>query len=80
MDNVIDLSDSSNEDVLMQKVVVHDSALLFSSKSYIKHELKDQHRHLCLQYRNASSMEEAEIRYLAIKAWWASLNVQVRTV
>jgi hypothetical protein len=39
-------------------------------KSYIKHELQDQHRHLCLQYRNASSIEEAETRYLAIKAWW----------
>ena len=39
------------------------------TKSYIKHELQDQHRHLCLQYWNASSMEEAETRYLAIKAW-----------
>ena len=44
------------------------------TKSYIKHELQDQHRHLCLQYRNASSMSEAETRYLAIKAWWASSN------
>jgi hypothetical protein len=44
------------------------------TKSYIKHELQDQHRHLCLQYRNASSMAEAETRYLAIKAWWASSN------
>ena len=26
------------------------------TKSYIKHELQDQHKHLCLQYRNASSM------------------------
>jgi hypothetical protein len=38
-------------------------------KSYIKHELQDQHRYLCLQYRNASSMAEAETRYLTIKAW-----------
>jgi hypothetical protein len=44
------------------------------TKSYIKHELQDQHRHLCLQYRNASSIEEAETRYLTIKAWWASSN------
>jgi hypothetical protein len=44
------------------------------TKSYIKPELQDQHRHLCLQYRNASSIQEAETRYLAIKAWWASSN------
>src|ERR1700738_5149125 len=44
------------------------------TKAYIKHEVQDQHRHLCLQYRNASSMQEAETRYLAIKAWWASSN------
>ena len=44
------------------------------TKLYIKHELQDQHKHLCLQYRNASSMAEAETRYLAIKAWWASSN------
>jgi hypothetical protein len=44
------------------------------TQSYIKHELQDQHRHLCLQYRNASSMQEAETRYLAIKAWWVSSN------
>jgi hypothetical protein len=30
--------------------------------------------HRILQYRDASSMLEAETRYLAIKAWWASSN------
>jgi hypothetical protein len=33
-------------------------------KSYIKHELQDQHRHLCFQYRNASSMKDAETEYI----------------
>ena len=42
------------------------------TKLYIKHDLQDQHKHLCLQYCDASSMLEAETRYLAIKAWWAS--------
>jgi hypothetical protein len=37
--------------------------------SYIKHELQDQHKHLCFQYWNALSMAEAKIMYLAIKAW-----------
>ena len=44
-------------------------------KQYIKHDLKDQYKHLCLQYRNAISMDEAETRYLAIKAWWSSFGV-----
>jgi hypothetical protein len=44
------------------------------TKSYIKYELQNQHRHFCLQYRNALSMEEADTRYLAIKVWWASSN------
>ena len=39
------------------------------TKQYIKHNLQDQHKHLCLQYRNAISMDEAETHYLAIKAW-----------
>ena len=39
-------------------------------KQYIKHNLQDQYKHLCLQYRNAISMDEVETRYFAIKAWW----------
>ena len=35
VDNVIDLSDSLNEDVIVQKVVVHDSIFLFPSASYV---------------------------------------------
>ena len=50
------------------------------TKSYLKHELQDQHRHICLQYRNASSMAEAETRYLAIKACWRHRIVLVKTV
>ena len=41
-------------------------------KQFSKHDLQDQHRHLCLQYRNAISMDEVETRYLAIRAWWSS--------
>ena len=41
------------------------------TKQFIKHDLQDQHRHLCLQYRNVISMNEAETRYLAIRAWWS---------
>ena len=44
------------------------------TKQYVKHDLQDQHKRLYLQYRNAQSMDEAEARYLAIKAWWVSSN------
>ena len=39
------------------------------TKLYIRYELQDQYKHLCLQYRNPSSIQEAKTRYLAIKAW-----------
>ena len=42
------------------------------TKQFIKHDLQDQHMHLCLQYPNAISMDEAETWYLAIKAWRSS--------
>ncbi len=42
------------------------------TKQYIVHELQDQHRHLCKQYKDARTMAEAETRYWAIRAWWAS--------
>src|SRR5579875_1679227 len=51
----------------MQSLVKH-------TKTYIKHDLQDQHMQLCRQYRDASSMVEADSRYAAIKAWWASSN------
>jgi hypothetical protein len=34
-DNVIDLSDSSNEDVPLRKVAIRDSSPLFPSASYV---------------------------------------------
>ena len=39
------------------------------TKQYIVHELQDQHKKLCMQYKDARSVTEAETRYLAIKAW-----------
>ena len=44
------------------------------TKQYVVHDLQEQHKHLCIQYKNASSMEEAETRFLAIKVWWTSLG------
>jgi len=44
------------------------------TKKYIVHELQDQHRVLCKQYKDAGSSDEAETRYLAIRAWWSSSN------
>ena len=38
------------------------------TKEYIKHDLQDQHKQLCIQYRNVISIDEAETCYLAIKA------------
>ena len=42
------------------------------TKADIRQDLQSQHRRLCQQYKNAKSMEEAETKYLAIRAWWMS--------
>jgi hypothetical protein len=36
----------------------------------IRAELQALHRKLCKEYKNSSSLEEAEARYLAIRSWW----------
>ena len=38
----------------------------------IKRELQAQHIRLCRDYKDAKNLEEAESRYLQIKAWWYS--------
>ena len=38
----------------------------------IRSDLQDQHRLLCKQYKNATSHEDSETWYVAIKAWWLS--------
>ena len=45
------------------------------TKADIRGDLQEQHRQLCKQYKNASSMDDAEVRYFAIKAWWLSSGV-----
>ena len=42
------------------------------TKADIRGDLQEQHRQLCKQYKNALSMEDAEVCYFAIKAWWLS--------
>ena len=45
------------------------------TKADIRGDLQKQHRVLCKQYKNALSMEDVEIWYFAIKAWWLSSGV-----
>ena len=45
------------------------------TKADIRGDLQEQHRQLCKQYRTASSMEDAEVCYFAIKTWWLSSRV-----
>lgn len=44
----------------------HTEAHIFGS------QLQTQHYTLCKQYRDAKTLEDAEIRYHAIRAWWTS--------
>ena len=47
-------------------------ALEKHTKADIRADLQDQHRRLCKEYKNSISLEEAQSRYLAIRAWWLS--------
>jgi hypothetical protein len=42
------------------------------TQKFIKPDMQFQHNVLCKQYKNSKCMEEAETRYLAIRAWWLS--------
>jgi hypothetical protein len=42
------------------------------NKQFIAEEFRDQHKRLCMQYRDSTTMAEADTRYLAIRAWWVS--------
>ena len=49
------------------------------NKQYIAEEFRDQHKRLCMQYRDSTTMAEAETRYLAIRAWWVSSGAASET-
>ena len=42
------------------------------TQKHIKQSLQQQHIALCKQYKESKSVDEAEIRYLAIRSWWLS--------
>ena len=42
------------------------------TKADIPADLQGQHRRLCKEYKDSKSMEEANIKYLAIRLWWLS--------
>ena len=44
----------------------------------IKQEFQSQHIRLCRDYKDARNMEEAESRYLQIKAWWYSSGATLK--
>jgi hypothetical protein len=45
------------------------------TKQLIKHELKSGHKATCFEYKNATSLDEANICYITIHYWWLSSNI-----
>jgi hypothetical protein len=45
------------------------------TQKHFPEELWEQHKKMCTQYKNATSMAEAETLYHALRAWWASTGV-----
>ena len=46
-------------------------------QKYIKEALQQQHITLCKQYKDLESMDQAEVRYFAIRSWWLSSGAAV---
>jgi hypothetical protein len=44
------------------------------TKQQIKIEMWEQHMTLCYEYKNATSLEEANVRSIIIHSWWYSLG------
>jgi hypothetical protein len=40
------------------------------SKQLIAPKLQEQHKALCFKYKNATSLEEMDVQYVAIQSWW----------
>jgi hypothetical protein len=38
-------------------------------------EFQEQHKDMCYQYKNATTLEEANVQYAAIHCWWYSSRV-----
>jgi hypothetical protein len=45
------------------------------TKQLIKHELKSGHKAMCFEYKNATSLIEANTCYVPIHYWWFSSNI-----
>lgn len=45
------------------------------TKQLIKHELQSGHKAMCFEYKNATSLDEANTCYVAICYWWLSYDV-----
>lgn len=48
------------------------------TKQQIKLEMCEQHKTLCYEYKNATSLEEANVCYVIIYCWWYSLGVHMQ--
>ena len=48
------------------------------TQKYIKEPLQHQHITLCKQYKDSENMDQAEVRYLAIRSWWLSSGAAVK--
>ncbi len=44
------------------------------TKQLIASKLQVRHKALCFEYKNATSLEEADVRYVTIWSWWYSLG------
>jgi hypothetical protein len=71
---------SSDATIIMvdkeQTCLFHWTQSLYKhTKQLIKHELKSKHKATCFEYKNATSLDEANTCYITIHYWWLSSNI-----
>lgn len=40
--------------------------------------MQNQHKQLCMEYMDAKSMEEVDVKYYVIRAWWLSTGTTTK--
>jgi hypothetical protein len=77
------VSESGNP--IMKMIDKEQTCLFHCIQSFNKHtkqlialEFQDWHKALCYEYNNARSLEEVDLRYVAIYSWWYSSRIVVK--
>lgn len=62
---------------LLKGTSIHVFSLICQHKTHAT-IVATQHKQLGMEYKNAKNMEEADVKYYVIRAWWLSLGATTK--